>query len=1081
MQIQFIRFILISGFIMLFVVAVHGQNKNVAEMNEALANDQIARADSLLQSTIEFFNSANQPDSLVNYIYLMGKISYAKSGKKACETGIEGIIENIHKLTSNPETLRQSHIEAGEYYGSIGLNTLGYQANEQALNYTALIPDKTGAHTGIVENNLAAFAQRMGDFNLAQGHSRKALGHLLRDSKPDYVKLYATYNGLGSAMWYASKIDSALHYYNLALQILEKAPDNPINAYYRPAIILNNLSALYQLQGQSTKAMATLKKTISNLKKFESSDAPINKINSTISFRFEAIDNLAGMYKEFGDMQKARELLEFSYQQKQKKLTPEDPALFISEILLGQLFYATRDYNKAISFLNEGLNKIKTSGTNYIFWEAEASHTLAMLYDNRKEFILAKHFYEKSDSLYEEALQGEYDIMYLEFLSNLALFYAEQNDPTSAIDNALKGYNYVLKTQGPKTITAFRQLLNLSEVYYLAGDYKKALSYSEQGLGSLAAIVGSGNSSLDSIRIELKKPQAILAKTKAQYQLLDKKNIALLIPLYVELNAALSVLERRKSVLIDVEDIELVISEHSALLEFTKKISYELYQLSGDKKYLGRVMGLHESGIYNRIRSRLDKNDSLQFVHVPVQIQNREKQLKSAMSSALNDGKAQEEKMTAYFTAVEDWNLFMHNLKIEYPQYYNLRYAKIFKNVDTIQQAIPENATVIRYLFIDKKLFAFVADKQMREIFPLETDSLEVSISLLSGQDLSVEHTSTILSDLHRQLWQPIAKSIQHKKVIIIPDGILFNLSFEILTPQKIRSYKELASKSLLSEYSISYQYSMLLIDNDAKASTFENNFVAFAPGFSNDLKVAYGTSCKDSMEMDKGYLYLLPQPFSFSLAKKIKQRLGGNAFLSDQSTKDTFKTEAGNHKIIHIGTHAESNNDRPEFSKLIFAKNQTNEDNSLYVDEIYNCNLSSKLTTLSACETGKPGFQEGAGMISLAQAFNYAGSQSMLTGLWKVDEQASTILLEAFYNNLTLGHEKDEALRLAKLWYLDNTNGRMLAPQYWAGLVIMGDTSAIELQQKSNFWWMPLLGILIALVGFYFLVKFLRYQKTIK
>ena len=264
----------------------------------------------------------------------------------------------------------------------------------------------------------------------------------------------------------------------------------------------------------------------------------------------------------------------------------------------------------------------------------------------------------------------------------------------------------------------------------------------------------------------------------------------------------------------------------------------------------------------------------------------------------------------------------------------------------------------------------------------------------------------------------------------------------------------------------------MLLVNNRAKATAIENNFVTFAPGFFDELKANYRSSRKDSMEVDQSYLFLLPQPFSLLLAKKIKKQFGGKAFLSDRSTMNRFKTSAGNYKIIHIGTHAESNNDRPEFSRLIFAKNTYDEDNSLFVDEIYNCNLSSNLTTLSACETGKPGFQEGEGMISLAHAFNYAGSESMLTGLWKVDEQASAIILETFYNNLITGLEKDEALRQAKLSYLQNAKGRMLAPQYWAGLVIMGDTSPIDLKQKVSFWLILLPVILILFVGGYFVHK---------
>ncbi len=66
-----------------------------------------------------------------------------------------------------------------------------------------------------------------------------------------------------------------------------------------------------------------------------------------------------------------------------------------------------------------------------------------------------------------------------------------------------------------------------------------------------------------------------------------------------------------------------------------------------------------------------------------------------------------------------------------------------------------------------------------------------------------------------------------------------------------------------------------------------------------------------------------------------------------------------------------------------------------------YDCDLSSQLTVLTACESGKPGFKDGEGMISLAHAFNCAGSESILTGLWKIDEQTSAdnrrLLLQEF------------------------------------------------------------------------------------
>ncbi len=1080
MFLQFARYFLCFFVVTCIASASNGQNTGNTEIDKAIADEKINRADSLLQFIIESYSTVDKADSLVNYIFYVGKINQLKSGKENAVKKVEDFIEKIKTLTSEPLILRQSYIEAGEFYGSVGLNRLGYLANEQAQKYTLLIPNKTGSELGQVENNLATYAQRMGDISLSQSHSRKALSFILRDSVPDYERLYIACNGMGSAMWYASKPDSALYYFNMALQALEKTPRTPVNQFYRPSIIQNNLSGLYQLQGQTTNAIVALKSTIDNLKNFLASNAPNSKKNSVTSFQFEAMDNLAGIYKELGDMRKAHELLEFSYQQKQKYLTADDPAIFISMILLGQLYFATRDYDKSILFLNDGLKKISISGSDYLFWQADACNTLALLYDRTKQTGRAIYFYEKADSLYEESLQGEYDNIYLEFLSNVALFYAELGEPKTAVAKAQKGYNYVVKTQGSETLLAFQQLLNLSEVYYLTGNYRKSLSYSEQGLQVLRVAMQSGNNLLDSVRMELKKPKAVLLKVRAEYQILPKKDTINLTPLADELNTALTILERRKSALTDAGDIELVIIEHFDLVDFAKKINFELYKLTNNKKYLDRVMGLHESGLYNRIRSRLDKNDSLQFAKIPIQTQALEKQLKLAVSGALKSERLQEEKISDYFRAVEDWNNYLEQLRAEYPDYYTMRYSSIFKNMGQIQQSVPENTSLVRYFFIGKELFALVADNSTRQIFSIETDLLKENISLLSEHGFEVGETSAALYDLYQQLWLPFSESIHHNQVIIIPDGVLFNLNFEILTPQKINSFKELLTKSLLADYTFSYQYSLLLLNRDNKSSGIIDNFVAFAPGFLDAQKESYSSSRNDSMEMDKGYFNLLPQPFSIELAAKMKKLFGGKAFLLDRSTEASFKANAGNHKIIHIGTHAESNNDYPEFSRLIFAKSSSDndDDNSLFVDEIYNCDLRSNLATLTACETGKPGYQAGEGMISLAHAFNYAGSESILTGLWKIDEKASSQLLEDFYNNLAKGFRKDEALRKAKLTYLQNTNGRMLAPGYWAGLVIMGDTSPVQLMQKPSFGFLAISGFIFFSIAGYFIF---RRKRTLK
>ena len=110
--------------------------------------------------------------------------------------------------------------------------------------------------------------------------------------------------------------------------------------------------------------------------------------------------------------------------------------------------------------------------------------------------------------------------------------------------------------------------------------------------------------------------------------------------------------------------------------------------------------------------------------------------------------------------------------------------------------------------------------------------------------------------------------------------------------------------------------------------------------------------------------------------------------------------------------------------------------------------------------------------MISLAHAFNYAGSESILTSLWKIDEKSSAKIVKFFYYQLARGLSKDKALQQAKLQYLNSENGRTLSPKYWAGLILIGDTSPVPISTSNNsLIWVFGLLVLVAL-GFYLLSK---------
>jgi tetratricopeptide (TPR) repeat protein len=85
---------------------------------------------------------------------------------------------------------------------------------------------------------------------------------------------------------------------------------------------------------------------------------------------------------------------------------------------------------------------------------------------------------------------------------------------------------------------------------------------------------------------------------------------------------------------------------------------------------------------------------------------------------------------------------------------------------------------------------------------------------------------------------------------------------------------------------------------------------------------------------------------------------------------------------------------------------------------------LDSELVTLSACRSGLGKHESGEGHLGFAQAFLLAGSRSVLVSLWKVDDFATALLMDRFYQNLLGRREgltgplsKAEALAEAKVW----------------------------------------------------------------
>jgi hypothetical protein len=116
---------------------------------------------------------------------------------------------------------------------------------------------------------------------------------------------------------------------------------------------------------------------------------------------------------------------------------------------------------------------------------------------------------------------------------------------------------------------------------------------------------------------------------------------------------------------------------------------------------------------------------------------------------------------------------------------------------------------------------------------------------------------------------------------------------------------------------------------------------------------------------------------------------------------------------------------------------------------------------------------------MSQARAFAFAGCPSMVMSLWNVSDRSSSELMVAFYRELKAGKNKDEALRLAKLRYLQMVSPEYAKPVYWAGFVPVGEMEGLpESYFSDGHWhWGRLLALGLAVSGLLFLLyrRFMR------
>ena len=108
--------------------------------------------------------------------------------------------------------------------------------------------------------------------------------------------------------------------------------------------------------------------------------------------------------------------------------------------------------------------------------------------------------------------------------------------------------------------------------------------------------------------------------------------------------------------------------------------------------------------------------------------------------------------------------------------------------------------------------------------------------------------------------------------------------------------------------------------------------------------------------------------------------------------------TKRARWRAVHFACHGLVDPARPLRSSLVLSRVEGS-DGYLTAMDVVGMDIPADLVALSACETARGKVMHAEGIVGLTRAFLHAGSSRVLASLWKVDDEATSALMQKFYS----------------------------------------------------------------------------------
>jgi CHAT domain-containing protein len=522
------------------------------------------------------------------------------------------------------------------------------------------------------------------------------------------------------------------------------------------------------------------------------------------------------------------------------------------------------------------------------------------------------------------------------------------------------------------------------------------------------------------------------------------------------------------------------------------------YRQTGEQAYLNLAWQYVATNKALGLQEQFQQEKAIQFSKIPHQLKREEQALAEEIQllqiqlyQAQQKEQPKDSLKLLLFEKEENYARFLKELEQSYPSYYQLKHgAAASLQLADFRAGLKKRQWAVEYFWGRDSVYIFASSPEETQVVtqPINgglKDSISLYYELLSSGFLEdCEQKFIALS--HYLYQQLLAEAIatmdpenQFKRLLVISDGPLHLLTFESLL------YKPLIKISgsegfLLEQYALSYLPGSRFLVTPEPKKTDNYQLLGFGLEY-DDLTLQYladqgfgkkkgreTVSPCSSGDQERGLGKL---NYSDDEVKEIGQSWAGRIWLNEQATKQRFLADAGQYGILHLAMHGDYDLDYPLNSSLLF-NYDSGEDIVLRAAEIYGLDLDAEMVVLSACNTAYGNLAEGEGAISLARAFQYAGSNSTIASLWAAVDYSTAKIMVLFYQNLGADLPKDEALQQAKLTFLNSnefSSPSTRQPYHWASSIMIGDTRAFAPARSNRMWWWAGIALLATFILLFF------------